>query len=540
MKQATKVLLTSACMLICLARGTVSQATWNESSWLSITPTKNLTWVPCYDGGLECGRLQVPLDYSNPEGQSAAIALVRMKANVSVDSTDYLGPILVNPGGPGGSGVDFILSSSAKFREILGPQFDLVGFDPRGKSNGLEWYSTLTIRPGVSRSTPRITFIETLDEIISWQRGIQELNSSLQDNVASYWSRAKISGQLAGERVGDILPYMNTDHTARDMLSITEAYGREKIQYGSVLGSTFAAMFPDKVQRLLIDGIVDVEDDYYTTEWKAMVSDTDDALRWFFKDCHDAGPEKCLFYESSVEAIGERLDKLYQSIIKVPVPVRIAGVSFGLVDYATLRSIIFSRLYHPFDTWATLATALADLEKGNGTTLIQMIGTPPPIPSPCDPPQVFESNLLDSLTALACNDGDVVPPSLEDAEQHYQESLKVSGWGSLSAAMKIKCSSWPSIPKNFFRGPISGNTSYPLLLIGNTADPATPLANAHKVSKGFPGSVVLQQDSAGHGSFTSSPSLCTANVIRGYFVNGTLPEPGTVCPIDASPFSNVA
>ncbi|ESK91339.1 alpha beta hydrolase fold family [Moniliophthora roreri MCA 2997] len=330
---------------------------------------------------------------------------------------------------------------------------------------------------------------------------------------------------------------MNTDYTARDMLRITEAYGREKIQYwgisyGTVLGSTFASMFPDKVERLVIDGVVDVQDDYYTGERRSLVSDTDDAVRWFFKDCHDAGPEKCSFYESSVESIEERLDKLYQSIIRAPVPVRNAGISYGLVDYATLRSVIFSALYAPFDQWSTLATVLADLEKGNGTALFQMaIDAASPGPTP----PLFESNTFEIQTAIGCNDGDVVPSSLEDAEQHYQEALKVSGWASMTATLRIRCSSWPSIPKNFFRGPITGNTSYPLLLIGNTADPITPLASAHKVSKLFPGSVVLQQDSSGH-SALRSPSLCTANAVRAYFVNGTLPEPGTVCPIDGNPF----
>ncbi|KAI3598077.1 alpha beta hydrolase fold family [Moniliophthora roreri] len=488
----TKTLLTSACIFVSLTKCAVSQATWNESSWLSITPTKNLTWVPCYDGDLECGRFQVPLNYSDPEGQSAAIALVRMKANVSVDSTDYLGPILLNPGGPGGSGVDLILTFGTRFRETLGPQFDLRQVECLG------WHHALTIPPGVSRSTPRVTFFETLEERLLWGRGgILEPNSSLQDNVGSYWSRAKIIGQLAGERAGDILPFMNTDYTARDMLRITEAYGREKIQYwgisyGTVLGSTFASMFPDKVERLVIDGVVDVQDDYYTGERRSLVSDTDDAVRWFFKDCHDAGPEKCSFYESSVESIEERLDKLYQSIIRAPVPVRNAGISYGLVDYATLRSVIFSALYAPFDQWSTLATVLADLEKGNGTALFQMaIDAASPGPTP----PLFESNTFEIQTAIGCNDGDVVPSSLEDAEQHYQEALKVSGW----------------------------------------ANPITPLANAHKVSKLFPGSVVLQQDSSGH-SALRSPSLCTANAVRAYFVNGTLPEPGTVCPIDGNPF----
>ncbi|EEB99747.1 hypothetical protein MPER_00499, partial [Moniliophthora perniciosa FA553] len=140
--------------------------------------------------------------------------------------------------------------------------------------------------------------------------------------------------------------------------------------YGTVLGSTFAAMFPDKVQRLLIDGVADVQDDYYTTEYKTTVSDADGVLKWFFKDCLNAGPEKCSFYELSVEAIEERLNTLYQSIIQAPVPVR--GV--GLIDYTTLRFVIFNALYDPLKKWSPMATALTDLEKGNGTALAELGG----------------------------------------------------------------------------------------------------------------------------------------------------------------------
>ncbi|EEB93626.1 hypothetical protein MPER_07686 [Moniliophthora perniciosa FA553] len=224
------------------------------------------------------------------------------------------------------------------------------------------------------------------------------------------------------------------------------------------------------------------------------------------------------------------------SIIRSPLPVRAAGSLQGLIDYPILRVIIFSALYVPFDQWATLATGLADLEKGNGTTLVQLLGPPPPTPSPCDPP-VFESNTIEIQTAIICNDGDVVPSSLEHAEQHFQESLKVSGWGSLLAAVRIKCRSY----HGKYELPASAHWKH------RWYNPATPLAksvdynntsnDAHKVSKAFPGSVVLQKDGAGHGSFAASPSVCTANVIRRYFVNGTLPEPGTVCPIDADPFS---
>ncbi|KAK7032246.1 hypothetical protein VNI00_013204 [Paramarasmius palmivorus] len=488
---------------------------WSESSWASIEPSKDLQWVKCYDGPFECGRLQVPLNYSNPDGESAAIALIRIKANVSTDSTEYRGPILFNPGGPGGGGIDLIIARGPLLAQIVGPQFDVVAFDPRG----------------IAHSTPRIEFFESREERALWYiPAASELNHSSID-VASFWARHKVNGQLVQERFIDLLPYFTTSHVAQDMLRIAEAHGKEKLQYW---GFSFAeTTLKDKVERLIIDGIVDVENDYYTTEWKGIPLDLDKALDWFFKDCLDAGPEACPFHDTSIEAMRERLNKLYESVIKAPVAVR-TEVSYGLVDYGNLRGLILIGLYSPL-RWPRLAAGLAGLEAGNGTALWRLGADVPPFSCSCDSSEFAFENVLDARQVYVCNDGDVVSSSLEDAQKHYEESVKISEWNSLFAAFKIECSSWPRIPRDFFRGPISGNTSYPLLIIGNTADPATPLRNAHIVSKGFPGSVVLTQDSSGHASI-NSPSICTNNAVRAYFVNGTLPEPGTVCSSFTNPF----
>ncbi|KAL0569611.1 hypothetical protein V5O48_012351 [Marasmius crinis-equi] len=497
-------------------------AEWSELSWSKIEPTKELTWVGCYTGGFECCRLEVPLNYNEPEGKSAAIALIRLRANLSTDNPEYRGPVLFNPGGPGGSGVDLIKATGHEMSTILGPQFDILGFDPRG----------------VARSTPRISFFKSRVERRLWSRyNIRELNHSA-DTVASVHAQSKITGDLAAQRDEDVLAHINTDQTARDMLKITEAHGREKLQYwgfsyGSVLGSTFAAMFPDKVERLVIDGVVDASDDYYTTKWTTSLRDTDKALQWFFKDCLEAGPTACSFYEPSIETMNAKLNNLYASIIQSPVPVR-TNLSYGLVDYARLRFTVFKSLYDPFEKWSALATGLQDLIGGNGTVLYSIMDEAR-FECSCDPSDHSFESLRDAQTAIACNDGDDVPPDLESAHEHYANVLKVSEWGSLWAGMRLACGGWPRIPKTQFRGPIAGNTSFPLLVIGNSADPVTPLAAAHKISEGFPGSVVLTQDSAGHCS-SAAPSVCTARVVREYFVNGTLPEAETLCPIDGSPF----
>ncbi|EEB95048.1 hypothetical protein MPER_06044, partial [Moniliophthora perniciosa FA553] len=123
----------------------------------------------------------------------------------------------------------------------------------------------------------------------------------------------------------------------------------------------------------------------------------------------------------------------------------------GLIDYANLRYVIFNALYYPLSRWSPMAAGLADLEKGNGTALAELV----------------------------CNDGDPVPHSLEHAQQHFEESLKVSEWGSSSSAMRIKCSAWPDIPKAPFRGNTAGIVYLLLLdinLCSPAVDPITPLS----------------------------------------------------------------
>ncbi|KAF9266662.1 alpha/beta-hydrolase [Marasmius fiardii PR-910] len=500
---------------------------WSEKLWYEIKPSKDLRWVDCYAGGLQCGRLLVPLDYNNPHGKTAAIALIRLPANMTPDSPDYLGPILFNPGGPGGSGVDFVRTMGKAFSTVLGPQFDIVGFDPRG----------------VSRSTPRVSFYETRVERKLWNVPVVgEVSEKSPITVAISWARNKLTGRLAAERDHNVIAHINTDHTARDMLRITEAHGREKLKYwgfsyGSVLGSTFAAMFPGKVDRLVIDGVVDVSS-YYTVDWANSLRDTDKVLQWFFKDCLEAGPGRCAFYEPSVEAMDKKLNNLYSSITKTPVSV-LTDNSYGLVDYARLRLTIFGSFYAPFELWPLLATGLQVLVRdGNGTVLFNILDSPR-FQCSCDPLENLFDVIWDAQTAIMCNDGDVVSSDLESAQEDYNKLLKVSEWGSVAAGIRMSCVGWPNIPKTQFRGPIVGNTSHPLLIIGNAADPVTPLWAAHQVSKGFPGSVVLSQESAGHCSF-SAPSPCTALAVREYFVNGTLPKAGTKCPIIGSPFDSAS
>ncbi|KAF7318121.1 AB hydrolase-1 domain-containing protein [Mycena chlorophos] len=489
-----------------------------------IGPSEALVWTRCYEDR-ECARLKVPLDYTNPKDASASIALIRIRAKVSHDSPRYRGPVLVNPGGPGESGVDFVRSVYGDLISvILGPEFDIVGFDPRG----------------IARSTPAVSFFRSRTERALWFPGFtgQSLNAST-DSLARTWAQGTLLGQLAGERdVDGSLKFINTENTARDLLRIVEAYGRQKLMYwgfsyGTVLGATFAAMFPDKVERLVIDGVVDSED-WHAADWTHVFVDANRAWQSFADGCVAAGPSRCAFYAPTAEELLSSVDAIHAHLRKRPIPVH-GTTEYGLVDFSLLRATIFQSLYSPYVMFPQLAHALAGMAEGDGTALLELHAKygRKPFECVCGEDEQDYSN-IEAVWAVFCNDATRIPAEYDAFVKDYHSILAVSPFADL-ATLKAGCLAWPDYPKADFRGPFTANTSFPLLIIGNTADPVTPLSGARNMSKGFVDSVLLTQDSAGHCS-VSAPSLCTQKHVRAYFQDGKLPHPGTLCDVDVEMF----
>ncbi|KAK7014419.1 Abhydrolase-4 domain-containing protein, partial [Favolaschia claudopus] len=496
--------------------------------WLKIKPSEKLTWTPC-NTNFECVRLTVPLDYKNPSARTAAIALMRLPATVPTNSSAYRGPILFNPGGPGGSGVDMMLEFGDSLRQLLGPQFDFVGFDPRG----------------VSRSTPRASFFASQAERVQFPSSQTSSNAS-EDALGRTHANYILQSSLAGARDDGSLRFVNTESTARDMLKIVQAHGREKIQYwgfsyGSILGMTFAEMFPDKVERLIIDGIVDPED-YYSTSWMKNLQDTEKTWNTFLTGCVAAGPDACALYESTPAAIQAKVDALSQQIRTRPVPAVMSlsalTPSYHVVDYSLLRQTIFNALYNPYASFQQLALDLHDLSVGNGSTLYEMSVAEalfsPPYHCPANTSEAGHDeflNVQDGQFAIQCNDGATVSADYSDARAKYEELCASSPWCDVWP-IRMTCLGWPAYLKNNNSLSFTANTSFPILVISNTADPVTPHANGVKVSNAFTGSVLLTQDSPGHCSI-AAPSTCTFSHVAAYFINGTLPAPDTICPVDA-------
>ncbi|KAK0504497.1 TAP-like protein-domain-containing protein [Armillaria luteobubalina] len=506
----------------------------SDFDWSTVEPTSNLSWVDCYSD-YQCTRFQVPIDYSNEDSGQAAIAVIKFPAQ---SETEYKGTILINPGGPGLSGVSALSSFGPLAVSVFGNQYDIVSFDPRGVGN----------------STPRAQFFLSTEEQYQWLSSTNNwaavVNTS-SDQIPHLWASAQVLAELAQEGDNGILNYISTDNVARDMLRISQAAGQEKLQYygdsyGTVLGFTFAAMFPDKVGRMVLDGVQNVlnssraqahlitlsgvvdADAYYSGDWSNTTVDADKVMQSFFEGCVAAGADACAFYASTAEEISNNLDFLYESLLIQPVPV-VSPPFYGVVDYTALRTAVWNAVCAPYQLFSLLAEGLASLADGNGTIIFEIQA------SVYDPSSGYD-NTWDAGIAVACGDAANYTDSVADLFAYAHDVEALSTFSNSQIIMqRIRCEGWKFHRGDIFTGPIAGNTSYPILFIGNTADPITPLSAAFKLSTAFPGSVVLTQNSSGHTSISAS-SECTDAYVQAYFQNGTLPKDGTVCEVESEMF----
>ncbi|KAI9829951.1 MAG: hypothetical protein M1819_005923 [Sarea resinae] len=337
--------------------------------------------------------------------------------------------------------------------------------------------------------------------------------------------------------------------------------GEEQLQYwglsyGTVIGATFATLQPHRVGTAVLDGAVDT-DDYYEGGWTTNLHDSDEMFHKFYEHCFNGGPDECPFYHSGgPKAIEATLESILASLKSQPLPVP-ASATRGpeIITYSDLKRLIFQTVYSPLKRFPILAQVLADLVHENTTSVadLKYKSRSPPYPSrncrdalPYDPSCMIPGeNSEEASTGILCADGahaDLVSPGAFKAYwQMLQKQSKTLGdsW----AALRLFCSGWTAEPKWRFKGTTGADTANPILYIGNTRDPVTPLRktdglflrSAHKMASRFNSSIVLTQDSEGHCSI-SSPSLCSAKAIRAYFQTSVLPAPDTVCAVEALPF----
>ncbi|KAH8587687.1 TAP-like protein-domain-containing protein [Bisporella sp. PMI_857] len=518
-----------------------------KRGWWSITPTTDLVWHNCYEK-YDCAKLDVPLDWIDPSDElRASIAIIRYNAT---DRENYRGPVFINPGGPGGSGVWFVKRLAPYYQMVVGKNHDIISFDPRG----------------VGISTPRIDCWESDENARIWEMKDVEVIDAHQGTLYDAYAHASaFSKQCAsmiggGNRTSTLLSdrslaeagpgrFVSTASVARDMLEIMEKAGQKKLRYwgfsyGTVLGTTFATMFPDRIDRMVNDGNVDAVE-FTAGNGTHFVQDTDKVMDAFYRFCHQAGPENCTFYASSPGEIEARLERLLKTIRKHPIIVpapQFSNKRPEVVSFSSVRRMIASALYRPLVMFPSLADALAALEEGNGRPFIDFSGQGAGDPILCENepgptpelPEVEDSP--DATNAILCSDGGLMTDTADEFGSYVDKLVALSkSAGATMAHMRLACMGWTVEAKWRFAGPFEGNTSFPILWVANTGDNVTPLRSAVQNAKGFPGSVILVLDTYGHTSLTM-PSRCAAKAINAYFQDGKLPPPDTVCDPDMMPF----
>ncbi|KAI5782078.1 hypothetical protein DFH27DRAFT_579707 [Peziza echinospora] len=519
----------------------------------SIQAQQNLVFHKCFDD-FECARLLVPLDASSPDDKAtASIAVIKLASAAEFPEfgSKWGGPVLFNPGGPGVSGVGIFLDSARSLQQVVGKQFSIIGFDSRGINNTL----------------PRVScFDSTLDkQVFSAKWGGKIAGNP--DEVGEAYVRAKLYGSLCdrGTRK-EVLRHVNTPAVARDMLSINNALWalakpgvkKKGLQYygwsyGSVLGATFATTFPDSVERMVLDGVLDPVD-WVTGSVLTYLIDAEKAMDSFYEFCFEAGPLRCKFHTgTSPEDIRTRLNALLLAVRTEPIPYDITPSQPDMLTYGDLKQIVASALNSPLFYFEFLAEFLALVES------VRLAGVPLPsdvtqfrsaVTCPADKPPV-EFLDVEANTAILCSDMEALTTidlaeiknrleliraqSPTAAENFLANPLRCLGW-KIKGKLKQNVDIFLSRNATF----LERKQKVPYLLIGNTVDPLTPLAGAYAMAKIFPkgGAVVAVQEGVGH-TTQATPSLCMADVVSTYFATGVIPV-NKRCAQEVKPFSGQA
>lgn len=508
---------------------------WNDRSMVykfdDIKPSANLTWTPCFDG-FTCSRLEVPLDYSNKSVGTTSIAFLKLAGkNATAESPS----IIVNPGGPGGSGIDLLLSNQALASLAFGEQYNIVSYDPRGVNNSgpsLDCFS--------GNAEARTAFNRL------HRTGVTNISSASFEE--QYYS-SSIYGEWCNDAVKKESPhgfYVTTPAVARDLLTFIEAeaelagqapsdaklwlYG---ISYGTVVGATFASMFPDRIGRMILDGIVDAEQ-YYDNAWSVNVAQMDEAMGTFSSFCHAAGPEKCSFWGPTPANIIARMDKVILQLQNHPVPISNAqsrGLP-ALVTYSDLKALFVTSLYVPAASFPVMADILHQLERGNASALVGMFDG--------------QDATFDSGHVIQCADSyrRNKLTSIKEFKSYAEYTVSKSKYiGDVYPIFvdSILCRSFrPQLPDSMVvqddqKIGLDRPTSFPILITSNTIDPITPLNSARTTSSRFPGSILLLQEAVGHTVINQGGSNCYFQHVQAYF-QGILPSSNITCPQQTIPF----
>jgi pimeloyl-ACP methyl ester carboxylesterase len=453
-----------------------------------------IAWRSC-SGGFQCGTLAVPLDYDQPDGPTLTLAVIRRPAD---DRTQRIGALVVNPGGPGASGVDFLRAAADEYPAVLRRRFDLVSFDPRGSGRSSPVQCTTSVQP---------FFDAQLSPADAAQRA--QLVAAAQTVAAGCQARS-----------GALLAHVSTQDTARDMDRLRAALGASTLSfigssYGTYLGTVYATFFPQHVRAFVLDGAVDPRQDIVASTL-GQARGFERALDDFLADC--SAHASCVFHHGGRAAAA--YDALRARAAASPIPAADSGGR--TLDQSRFDAGVLQLLYAGRAAWPDLAGALAAAGRENAGALLGQADA-----FTGSTGSGASDGSLDSFWAISCLDGPVAPTVADAA---HVEALAVAAaprLGAFVANNSLVCSVWP-LPPVTAPPALDAAGAPPELVLGNTRDPATPLAAARALAGELEGARLLVVNSEAHTAFAAGNS-CVDDAVTRYLVDRVLPRTGTRC-----------
>jgi pimeloyl-ACP methyl ester carboxylesterase len=472
------------------AASSVAATAGDRPTTVAAYDRQRLDWQSCHDG-LKCTTMLVPEIYTKPAGRMLHIAVIMQKAKGTPK-----GSLIVNPGGPGASGVQFVEQAADVFDQLT-KQFNLVSFDPRG----------------VGASDPiRCLTSSQLDAYVNL-----DPDPTTPAERTAVIDASRNFANACYRRNGSYLEHVGTIDQARDMDVLRAALGDKKLtyygaSYGTYLGAKYAQLFPTHIRAMVLDGALN-PDETSTAANEVQATGFEDDLSDFIASCASSG--HCPF-GSTDSAATSWINALIAQVTAHPL------TSDGrMVGAGELFEGLAAGLYSTSD-WSQLQTVLAAAKNGNGAGVLLFADSLTERNT-----NGSYSNLIDSNMAINCIDRPA-PKSVATYEKNAAKFQKVAPhFGAAIEYGSLPCAFW-RVPPVETTHPVTAPGAPPILVIGTTRDPATPFvwaqALAHQLSSG----VLLTHDGDGHTAYIDHDS-CVDAVVASYVLQLKPPAAGTVC-----------
>lgn len=459
---------------------------------------QQLDWSPCRTGGDQCATLQVPLDYSKPRGRTIGIAVLLNPADQSPAKARDL---VVNPGGPGAAGTDLAATDSPfmKFPDTLYEHFNFVGFDPRG----------------TGASDPVDCLSDS--ELDDYTAGDPDPDSPAE--VEALVRASDRFGAGCQERSGELFRHVGTHDAARDIDVLRAALGDAKldylgVSYGTKLGATYADLFPKRVGRMVLDGADPPQSALEMGLLQAHGFQV--ALDAYVDNCVKQGD---CYLGSSREAALTRVRTFLDDVDAKPLKVGSRELTEGPAFYGIIYPL-YSR-----DLWRYLDVALKAALHGDGSTLLRFAD----LYNGRKSGGGYTDNSAEAIQVISCDDDpSSVPPAKIPAlfgrfEEQSPTFGRIFAWGQLGCR---SLGPGKGAPKPDWH--LDAKGAAPIVVVGTTRDPATPLAWARAMASQLDSGVLITRDGDGHGGFGRG-NTCVDHAVEGYLIDGTVPRDNLSC-----------